>query len=134
MSVSRHTSNVQTSQSDEHSSSVRWTRAGNGKTIQLSNSEYVNHKPAAEVEYTAPTVQPEQRCLVLPRPTTASSKHPHAPLASAIDQEPHYEGCNVVPEVPARALNDRSGPSKPRPTMYPGITAQYSQLEVIPED
>ena len=132
--MSRHTSNVQITQSDENSNSVRWARAGNGETVQVSKNAYFNHKPASEVEYTAPTVQPEQRGLLLPRPSAVSSKHPHAPHTRAIDQEPHYEGCNVAPEMSTRALNDRSGPLGPRPTMYPGITAQYSQLEVLPED
>ena len=134
VSVSCHTSNVQTTQCDENSNSVRWARVGNSETVQVSNNAYVDHTPASEVEYTAPTLQPERRCLVLPRPPSVSSKHPHAPHTRAIDQKPHYDRCNVVLEMSARALNDRSGPLAPQPTMYPGITAQYSQLEVVPED
>ena len=125
----RQRHNAQTSQSSEHSSSVRWRRDGNGEMIHVSNSAFTNREPATEVEYTVPTVNPNQICQVLP-PTT-SFKHLHSQQA---DEQPNYDGCNIVSEVSTKALKDRMGPSKSMPTIYPGITAQYSQLEMIPEE
>ena len=69
--------------------------------IHVSNSAFTNREPATEVEYTVPTVNPNQSCQVLPPAT--SFKHLHSQQA---DEQPNYDGCNIVSEVSTKALKD----------------------------
>ena len=127
---------AQLHQSSEDTSSTRWRRTANDKEVTIPNN--TDTEPE---EYSTPFVQQDRR-LVLPRVSTTASaiiaKHHDAPLqAKRVNQEPRYEGCEILPEGSIKGsggLNDRRVPSKPMPTLHPEITAQYSQLEIIPEE
>ena len=101
-SVSRQNSNAQTSQSRDHGNSTRWARGGNGEMLQASNRSFPDHERAAQVEFTAPIVQHRRPQLVLP--PAASSRHPHAPQASNVEEEHQYEGCDGMFDSSAKRL------------------------------